>query len=195
MKKILVVLISVLIVCISLPFAACGTVYDDKEVLKIVTERHEGMSQFGEAYTREFNFETGKVSDYVRVNEEYLQNEINYYKEYPEHLPNKYESVEQFEEELYERYNNPKTVTEFTEEQGNQLLKSITKSGFYTWKDRYETNKIIMDGGSAQVKVYFIDGTVKSTYIYYKNPKNYNKIMEAFENNLGVKFYLSWQML
>lgn len=192
MKKILVALISVLIACISLPFAACGTVYDDLEVLKIVTEWHEGMSRFGEAYTREFDFVEGSVTDTIVVKEEYLQTEIDYYKEYPEQFPEYYESVEQFEEELYERYNNPKTVTEFTEEQGNQLLKSITKLGFYTWKDRYETNKIIMDGGSAQVKVYFTDGTVKSTYIYYKNPKNYNKIMKAFENNLGVTFYLSW---
>ena len=192
MRRILLSIILVLSICVSFVFSACGTAYDDKEVLKIVTEWRDGMSRFGEAHTREFDFAEGIVTDTIVVREEYLQAEIDYYKECPEQFGGFYESVEQFEEELYEIYNNPKAVTEFSEEQGNQLLKSIIKSGFYTWKDSYETNKIIMDGGSESVTVYFADGTIKSTYIYFKYPKKYDKIREAFEVYLGATFYLGW---
>ena len=88
------------------------------------------------------------------------------------------------------RYNTPIRVTTFSEETGRQFLEKIKMLGFYTWKDRYATTDIICDGGSECVTVYFGDGTVKSTSIYYEYPPNYDKILTAFEQELGAKLYL-----
>lgn len=61
--------------------------------------------------------------------------------------------------------------------------------GFYDWKDRYVTTEVINDGGSKNITIYFTDGTIKSTYIYFENPPEYQNIMSAFTDYLGATLY------
>ena len=190
MKKILFGIVAALLLCVSIVFTACGrTDYDDLEVVKIETISRDFMSAYGEKFVREFDFEAGEVIDTTKVKADAFQWEIDYYKEYPEHLPEQYNSVEEFENALNERYNNPKVKAEFTEEQGEQLIKNIKKLGFYKWKDRYETKDMVDDGGDLTVNVYFADGTIKSTYFFLSGPKNFDKIKEEFVNIIGVSLY------
>ncbi|MDE7295928.1 MAG: hypothetical protein K2N84_01550 [Clostridia bacterium] len=159
-----------------LALSLCGctpkTEYDDKEIARIQSAWVEGMSAFRCDYVRIFDFETGTVTDICQADIDELPEEV---------LPNEYR----------EGYNTPKTVTTFTEEQGQSFLKKTKSLGFLAWKDRYETDDIICDGGHETVTVTFTDGTVKSTYIYYKDPPNYEKIRTAFTDLLGASLY--WQ--
>ena len=172
MKKFL---IGVLSIIIAIAFCGCipHTVYDNLEISKIESGWVEGFAPFSRQFVRTFDFETGEVTDtwvadLENIHEEVMQN-VN-----------------------TEDYNNPKLVTTFSEESAQEFIKRVKALGFYTWKDSYETDDIICDGGSEWVTVYFSDGTKKSTSIYFKYPPNYKRIMAAFEKYLGAKLYLGW---
>ena len=95
-------------------------------------------------------------------------------------------------EEEKNTYNNPKTVTTFEDEQEEKFIKKIKSLGIYTWKDRYVTDHGVSDGGNETLKIYFTDGTVKTTYFYFKYPSTYDKVCEEFVANFGVGMYLRW---
>lgn len=129
------------------------------------------MSAFACSYVRTFDFEAGTVTDIWEADIDELPEEI---------LPDEYRG----------RYNTPKAVTTFTGEQGESFLKKAKSFGFLAWKDRYETDDIICDGGHETVTVTFADGTVKSTYIYFEYPPKYEEIKAAFCELLGADLYL-----
>lgn len=160
---------------IAIAFCSCipHTQYDDLEISKIESGWVEGMAPFPRQFVRTFDFKSGEVTDTLVADIDDI----------PE---------EDMEFVDTEQYNNPKPVTAFNEENAKEFINKIKSLGFYTWKDSYATNDIICDGGSEWVTVYFCDGTVKSTSIYFKDPPNYKKIMAAFEEYLGAKLYLGW---
>lgn len=148
------------------------TEYDNLEITKIETSWQDGFAPFPGYYLRTFDFKKGNVYD-TWVTDEDVSNILEYMS-----------GVEA------DDFNNPKQVTTFTEEQATKLYEKIKSLGFLTWKDRYVTDDIIDDGGSECVTVYFADGTAKSTYIYFEYPPKYKEIRGAFEEYLGVNFYL-----
>lgn len=171
-------LLTTIIMLCSVMLIAVGctpkTEYDDKEITKIETSWHYGMDAFPCEYTRTFDFAEGVVYD-TWVTDSDLSELIEY-------SPN----LEA------DKFNNPKQIATFTEEQGTKLYEKIKSLGFLAWNDEYITDEIICDGGSESVTVYFADGTVKSTKIYFIDPPKYEQIRKAFEDNFGVTFYLSW---
>lgn len=144
-----------------------STVYDDLEVSKIETSWTEGMGPFPRKFVRTFDFKTGEVTDTC------VTDSAN--------IP----------EEYIHEYNNPELIVKFSEQNAHDFIKKVKSLGFYTWQESYKTD-LIDDGGSKTVTVYFSDGTVKSTFIYFKDPPNYDKIQKAFEDYLGAKLYFDW---
>lgn len=173
MSKKIAVCALLLVSCLSVLFSGCvpKTKYDDKTIAKIETAWSEGMGPaYLKYYSRIFDFEAGtvtdtRVADFDNVDEEFLQN-VN-----------------------KDDFNNPKVEGTFNDKQAKALYNKIKSLGFLAWKDRYETNEIIYDGAPSTVNVYFTDGTVKSTYIYFKYPPHYDEIRAAFEDHFGVEFY------
>lgn len=148
--------------------------FENKEITKIETSWVEGFAPFPGYYLRTFDFKNGEVCDTLVTDEDVL------------------EILEHTDGFAAEDFNNPKQVATFTEEQATALYDKIKSLGFFTWKEEYATDDIICDGGSQSVGVFFADGTVKSTSIYYEYPPKYNEIRKAFEEYLGVTFYLGW---
>lgn len=154
----------------------CGCVpkteYDNKTIAKIETSSMSFMlsPSYWKYNLREIDFQSGAVvdtlvADFTNVKEEELE----------------YVNIEE--------YNNPKVVATFTAEQATALYNKIRALGFLAWKDKYVTSDTVYDGGSSTIKVYFTDGTVKSTYIFIKKPPQYDKICAAFKEYLGVGFH------
>lgn len=168
-----------------------STEFDEKTVTMIVVETTEGMTDVPYRNTRTFDFTAGTVADDCVADVETLveafrlhyEQYLEEYGEYPED-----ETPESYEEKLKARFNHPSTVAEFTEEQGAALLEKVISDGIYTWKDRYETNDIICDGGSETITIYFSDGTSKSTYFYFEYPKNFDTIENDFKEILKIGF-------
>ncbi|MDE6293121.1 MAG: hypothetical protein K2L88_00665 [Clostridiales bacterium] len=154
--------------------APIETEFDDMEISKIETAHWEGFAPFPGYYLRTFDFKHGTVSDTL-VLDAYASDYIN-------NIPR----------EEADKFNNPKQITTFTEEQAKTLYEKIKSLGFLAWGDEYITDETICDGGSESVTVYFSDGTVKSTKIYFIDPPKYEEIRKAFEDNFGVTFYLSF---
>lgn len=160
------------IVCLVLLFiwagSACAssTQYDNLEILKIESSWVEGMADFPCAYRRTFDFKTGKITDTRVVDEK---------------------DVPQEDETLY---NRPKQIAAFTPKQAEEFISTVRSLGLYTWKNRYETDDIVYDGGSQTVRIYFTDGTIKFTFIYFKYPPHYEDVKQAFETYLGAELYM-----
>lgn len=171
------VLLPLLLLCVVF-FAMTGctqeTEFDDMEITKIETSREEGLAPFSGYYLRTFDFKKGKVLDTL-VTDQNISEILEYTTAF-----------------TADDFNNPKQVATFTQEQAIELYEEIKSLGFLIWEDSYVTDDIIDDGGSARVCVYFADGTVKSTSIYFKYPPNYDKIRNAFEEHFGVNFYNGW---
>lgn len=172
MKKILVGLLAVFIL-----FSVCGcasdtastdTVYDDKEISRIESSCAEGFAPFQRSFDRIFDFETGSVTDIMIADE----------KDVPE--------------DESSRYNTPVTVTTFGAEKAAEFIEKVKSLGFYTWKERYVTDEVIFDAAGSLITVYFSDGTVKSTYMFFKYPPKYEEIETAFEDYLGAELYCDW---
>ena len=175
-KKFLLVAIG-MILCTS-----CGpkeTKYDKLEISKIESIWREGFGLLPCDFTRTVDFENNTVFDTKVGNLEYVK------------LDQMVENGSLTEEEK-NTYNNPKTVTTFEDEQEEKFIKKIKSLGIYTWKDRYVTDHGVSDGGNETLKIYFTDGTVKTTYFYFKYPSTYDKVCEAFVANFGVGMYLRW---
>ena len=154
--------------------APAQTEFDDMEITKIETERHEGFAPFPGYYLRTFDFKHGTVSDTWVLNA--------YATDY----------ISNLSREEANKFNNPKQIATFTYEQATQLYEKIKSFGFLAWEDEYVTDKLYNDAGNERVTVYFADGTVKSTYIYMETPPNYEQIRNAFEETLSVTLYLGW---
>ena len=174
MAKRLIVCASVLVSCLCALLCGCipKTEYDNKTIAKIETSSVSFMPKpsYQKYDLREIDFQSGTVvdtlvADFTDANEEELQ----------------YANID--------AYNNPKVVTTFSNVQGRALLEKIKSLGFLAWKEEYVTKDPVCDGGSNTVKVYFTDGTVKSTYIFIKKPPQYDKIYATFKNCLGIGMY------
>ncbi len=154
-------------------FAGCTpkTQFDDMEITKIETSWQEGFAPFPGYHLRTFDFKTGEVTDTWVTTADVS------------------EILESMSGVSAEDFNHPKHVAAFTQEQATALYEKVKSLGFLGWKEAYETDKIIFDGGSQKVTVYFSDGTVKSTRIYFKYPPKYDEIRQAFEEYFGVNFY------
>lgn len=159
-------------------FAVVGCVreteLDDMEIKKIETSWQEGLAPFAGYYLRTFDFKKGKVYDTL-VTEEDVSAILEHTNGF-----------------TADDFNTPKQVATFTQEQAIDLFENIKLLGFFDWEEEYITDDIIDDGGSSRVTVYFADGTVKSTRIYFKYPPNYDNIRNAFEQYFGVAFYNGW---
>lgn len=134
-------------------------------ISKIETSRVEGLGPFPREFVRTFDFKTYKVTDMRVADFEYI------------------------DEADKKDYNTPKFITGFSQKKAQEFINSVKSLGFYSWKDSYVSNDIVDDGGSQSVTVYFSDGTKKSTYIYFMDPPNYDKIKPAFEKYLGANMY------
>lgn len=139
--------------------------FDNLEILKIESAWTEGFAPFPREFVRTFDFKTGRIIDTITADE----------KDIPA--------------EEADRYNTPTAVAAFDEAQAQELIATVKSLGFYGWEDRYVTTDAICDGGSQTVTVHFADGTVKSTYIYFEYPPNYEKICSSFVDCLGAKLY------
>lgn len=170
MKKFLSVLLLSIIVAACFCGCAPKTVYDDMEISKIESFWTEGMMPFNRRFTRTFDFQTGTVTDNIIADLEDISN---------------------FAQDEQDRYNNPTQVTAFTEENAQKFIAQAKSLGLYTWKDRYVTTGVD-DGGDTSVTIYFSDGTIKSTYLYYEYPPKYEKVLSVFEQYLGASLYMSW---
>lgn len=170
MKKIFIAFIFLVF---AFSFYGCTpkTEYDDKTIAKIETTWAEGMAPFQRAFVRVFDFEKGKITDTAVVN---------------------IETYENLSDEEKSEYNNPVLIAEFCGDQAAHFTERIMELGFYAWEDEYVTSDIICDGGSYNIAVYFTDGTVKPTCIYFKDPPDYSQIQIAFENYLGAGLYFDW---
>ncbi|MCM1130629.1 MAG: hypothetical protein NC310_06465 [Roseburia sp.] len=183
MKKVLSVILCLCFLCF---MSSCTkkTEYDDKTIAKIETECIEGMG-FGFVYKRIFDFADGKVYDITLADETIINllkgqyvADSDYYKEYA--------SLEEYESYINSCYNTLIEIATFPEEEGKVFLKKIISLGIYTWKESYTTDEIIFDGGSENIKIFFTDGTEKRTHIYFKYPKNYERILETFKKHFNV---------
>ena len=162
-----------LILALALAGCAPKTEYDDKELVKIEYHDTGGMRVWGINDYRVFDFEKNIVYDITIAEEEALQEMIN-------------RAEEGQIEEILQRYNNPKTIATFTEEQEEAFVTHVRKAGIYGWKDSYETDEVIYDGGGFALELTFSDGTVKRTDFSFKYPRNLKKIQSYFLSDLGA---------
>lgn len=144
-----------------------STKYNNMEVSSIVSIWTEGFAPFYREFVRTFDFEKGEIVDNCVTDER---------------------NVDENDKNI-EIYNNPIVVSTFNKKDGSKLLKKIKFLGFYTWEEKYITEDIICDGGSKYITIYFTNSEVKSTYIYFKYPKNYKSIVNAFNDYLGQDLY------
>lgn len=172
-----------------IPSCTEKTEYDDKIVAKIETTWTEGFG-LGFIYKRIFDFENSTVCDITLAYDWTLDQLKKQYRSNPEHYKD-YPSLEEYEEYLNSRYNTLKEVTAFTEEVGKAFLKEIISLGIYTWKDQYITSEEgICDATGSDITIIFTDGTKKNTYTYFKYPKNYKRVLNAFEKHFNVGCWL-----
>lgn len=160
------------------------TEHDDKTIARIETILNEGMG-FGFIYKRIFDFTNSTVCDITLADEGILDILKGQYNSHPEFYKN-YDSLEEYESYINSRYNTLIEITTFSEEEGQAFLKEIKSLGIYTWKERYDTNEVICDGGSEGIKLFFTDGTEKNTHIYFKYPKDYKKTLNTFKKYFNV---------
>ncbi len=153
------------------------TKFDNLKISKIESIWREGFGPFPRDFKRTFDFENNTIFDTLAVDLEYV--DLDYLVE-----------IGNLTEEQKNEYNNSKTITTFEEEQEKKFVKKIKSLGIYSWKDQYITNQTISDGGNKYLRIYFTDGTIKSTHFYYKYPSTYNKVCNAFETYFGVDMYL-----
>lgn len=141
------------------------TEYGGSAIVKIETSWVYGMDAFPRSFVRTFDFGSCRITDAWVSDSEYIP-------------------VEEAE-----RYNTPVLVATFDAEQGQNFIEKVTSLGILNWKDRYETSEVICDGGNQTVTIYLADGAVKSTYIYFEYPQNYEKIQNTFSDILGAAMY------
>ena len=136
----------------------------------------------GVVYKRIFDFTDNKIYDITYADVEMLKKQ---YKNSPEHYKD-YASLVEYEEYLNSRYNVLIEIIAFTEEDAQSFLKEIKSLGVYTWKELYVTDEIIFDAAGSDINLIFTDGTKKETYIYFKYPRNYKRILDAFSKHFNV---------
>lgn len=187
MKKILSVVLCFCFLCI---ISSCTekTEYDDKTVVRIETTWADGMG-YGFIYKRIFDFTDSKVYDITLADERIVDLLKNQYENDPEYYKG-YVSLEEYEEYLYSCYNHLNEITTFTEEDAQGFLKEVKSLGIYTWGENYETDEIICDGSGSDINIIFTDGTEKNTYTYFKYPKNYKRVLNAFKKHFNVGCWL-----
>lgn len=172
-----IILLPLLLLCVVLfPMAGCTTEveYYGMEIAKIETSRQEGLAPFAGYYWRSFDFKRGKVYDTI-VTEQEVSDILEYTNGF-----------------TADDFNHPKQVAAFTREQATELYEQLESLGLFTWEEAYITDETVDDGGNTNVIVYFADGTVKRTSIYFESPPHYDEIRSAFEEHLGVSFYNGW---
>lgn len=169
-------------------FASCTqkTDFDDKTIARIETTTTEGFYYVSPPlYKRVFNFIDGTISDITIADECLLNAFKSQYIQDPERYK-EYDSLEKFDAYLHLKYNTLKEIATFKEEDGKAFLNEIISLGIYTWKESYITDDVILDASGVNIKLIFTDETEKNTYIYFKNPKNYNSILTAFKTYFEV---------
>lgn len=161
------------------------TEYDDKEVLKIETSIYGGYTLYPSvSFNRTFDFNADTVTDerYIDYKESTIELLLKWYNEDP---VSGYESAEDYEAYLQSYYNTPELFYTFSQEQAESLLKKIKSYGIYTWKENY-IREAVADAAWHSVSITFKDGTVKTSRFYCEYPDNFNRIAEAFNENLSV---------
>lgn len=141
-----------------------------KTIVKIESIAHEGMYYFPMGHVKTFDFENLEVTQEHRISQEDYQRVID---------------DESFAVDI-DYYNNSEFVISFTESQKADLLEAITACGIYNWDERYITSDIIMDAGGFEVVIYFDDGTVKSTYMFFSQPSNFDTVCSQFPKYIGT---------
>ena len=168
MKKLIPTLLAFLVLVYGLTACASKKFDTQLKVLKIETSWSEGFEPFPRAFVRVFDFEYGLVTDECVADEKDIPNEDKNF------------------------YNHPKQIISFTQEQAESFLKEVSELGFYTWEERYVTDEVINDAAGSSVTIFFQDGTMRKTYIFFEYPPNYKEISAAFESILGAKLYYEW---
>lgn len=136
---------------------------------------------------RTFDFESGTIVDTPTMSDSEIQRLIGFYNDNPAKYPD-YASAEVYEAFLHAYYNTPQKVGIFTKEQADDLLKKVISLGIYTWKDEYK--EVSYTCGSWQyMKIFFTDGTVKTTAFYDLHPKDYTEIQDAFREHFHTELY------
>jgi len=171
MKKSLIALIGSILLIF---FCGCAPKTEESkfatmEISKIESSWREGFAPFPRDFSRTFDFTTGKIIDTLVTDQSNLSD---------------------LSKEEKNKYNTPTTIATFSDEQAKEFIQTVKALGFYDWEERYVTTDQICDGGSHMVTVYFSDGTVKSTYIYFEDPPEYKAIAAVFQELLGAKLYL-----
>lgn len=191
MKKFLLILTQVLLICALFAFVACApkTEYDDKEVVKIETAYYGGYATIDSQLTRTFDFEAGTVTDERVLNDFWMQSLLDDYIREPERF-SEYENYEAYEEYLQSTYNNPVQIATFSQKNAEMLLKKVKSQGIYTWEDRYVYSGIT-DCMWSYIKIIFSDGTMKRTDFYLEYPSNMTKIRNAFKEYFTAD--IMWQ--
>lgn len=183
-KKLLIPLL--LLLCCMLALAGCTpkTEYDDKEVDKIETQIYGGYTLIAASYKRTFDFNDNTVIDEPFVNDK--ESTIEYLLElYNPNTNAEYGSIDEYKTHLQSYFNTPKEFESFSQEQADRLLKKIKSHGIYTWKESYVSNKVD-DASWHSITITFKDGTVKTSRFYCDYPNNFDKIVSAFNDTLGV---------
>lgn len=163
------------------------TEYDDKEIARIETSYYGGLVWVDARYTRTFDFTTRTVTDVCALEESWLDLLMDSYYHDPAAFPD-YENAEAYEAHLRTQYNAPESVSSFSKEQGEDFLERVISLGFYTWEEVYQSEGI--DDGSWQcIRIYFTDGTMKTTLLYYRYPKHYEAVKNTFSTYLGTGMF------
>ena len=183
MKKILSVILCFCFLCL---LFSCTekTEYDDKTIDKIETIRDEGFG-LGFIYKRIFDFTNTTICDITLADESIIDVLKDQYENHPEFYKD-YDSLEEYVSYINSRYNTLEEITTFKEEEGKAFLKEIISLGIYTWGENYMTDEVICDAAGVDIKITFSDGTEKTTYIYFKYPKNYDRILNTFKKHFNV---------
>ena len=182
-KKLVISLLFVVIAVTSMVGCTTKTEYDDRQVVKIETQMHNGEGFVGYRM-RLFNFESGTVMDKAVVSDI----EFSYLLELYVYCPSdysEYKSIEQYREYLLSCYNVPILVAEFSQEDCIGFVSAAQSFGIYTWQDNYIDNSIC-DATNQYVIITFADGTSKTTRCYNKYPQDFEKVETAFKDYFNV---------
>ena len=162
-----------------------ATEYDNKTIVKIVTQYHVGEALVNAYYLRTFDFVRGTVTDealvtekeFTRLLERFTKDESRY---------DEWDTREEYEVYLKQQCNTPKLIELFHYGQAEACLEKAKSLGIFTWKEKYLSG--IKDAGTLYVTIIFSDGTMKTTKFHEGFPENYQAIELAFKNHLGVGF-------
>lgn len=77
----------------------------------------------------------------------------------------------------------------FTKTKAKKFFKNIKKNEIFLLESSYETDEIIMDGGTSFLVITFIDGTTFNSSFYYKYPSQTKRFDRDFYALSGYKLF------